>query len=250
MLVICQKYLYKQILRVSRPTSIILILIASSLSSAPFACAEGAPRFEMWEEPSHQLVFVDGPARVLDVRITPATTSEFHKHRFATAYIVIQDALVANQFWEDEWSASGPKSYRDPGATVDNANYVENPYYHRVRNEDQRTFHVVAIINERSLTFESGAADDLESNATIDNPWFKEHRVQVAPDASSERLKFENDVVVVQFDNGPSHIVQNEVAHSFKSAPAAFSWHPAGSEFRIANRSTQTLEFVLMEVKE
>lgn len=204
----------------------------------------------MWEEPSHQLVFVDGPARVLDVRITPATTSEFHKHRFATAYIVIQDALVANQFWEDEWSASGPRSYRDPGATVDNTNYVENPYYHRVRNEDQRTFHVVAIINERSLTIESGVVDNLESNATIDNPWFKEHRVQIAPDASSERLQFENDVVVVQFDNGPSHIVQNEVAHSFKSAPAAFSWHPAGSEFRIANRSTQTLEFVLMEVKE
>ncbi len=250
MLTISQKYPQKQMLKMVRPTSITLILIASSLSSAPFVCAEEGPRLEMWEEPSHQLVFVDGPARVLDVRITPATTSQFHKHRFATAYIVIQDALVANQFWEDEWSASGPRSYRDPGATVDNANYVENPYYHRVRNEDQRTFHVVAIINERSLTIESGVVDNLESNATIDNPWFKEHRVQVAPDASSERLKFENDVVVVQFDNGPSHIVQNEVAHSFKSAPAAFSWHPAGSEFRIANRSTQTLEFVLMEVKE
>ncbi len=128
------------------------ILLAASLSSAPMACADEAAWFEMWEEPSHQLVFVDGPARILDVRIVPGVTSEFHKHRFATTYVVIQDALVANQFWEDEWSASGPRDYREPGVTVDNSGYVDKPYYHRVRNEDKRTFHVVAVINERSAT--------------------------------------------------------------------------------------------------
>ena len=72
------------------------ILLAASLSSASMACADEAARFEMWEEPSHQLVFVEGPARILDVRIVPGVTSEFHKHRFATTYVVIQDALVAN----------------------------------------------------------------------------------------------------------------------------------------------------------
>ncbi len=66
----------------------------------------------------------------------------------------------------------------------------------------------------------------------------------------SELLKFKYDLVVVQSDAGPSSIVENGLSHSFKSAPAAFSWHPAGSEISIANRSNQTTEFVLIEVKQ
>ncbi len=226
------------------------ILLVASLSSAPMACADEAARFEMWEEPSHQLVFVDGPARVLDVRIVPGVTSEFHKHRFATTYVVIQDALVANQFWEDEWSASGPRDYREPGATVDNSGYVDKPYYHRVRNEDKKTFHVVAVINERSATELPAATNGAGDDGAIDNAWFRVHRIRVAGGANSDTLKFANDVALIQPDAGSSHINENNVAHSFKGSPAAFSWHQAGSEFKIANRGDEDLEFILIEVKE
>jgi len=225
---------------------LLLISATVSICSVSIAGAEEDKRFEMWEEPSHQLVFVDGPARVLDVRIAPGVMSDFHKHRFATAYVIIQDALVANQYWEDEWSASGPRELRDAGVTVDNANYVAKPYYHRVRNEDKKTFHVVAVINERSVESHPNGIND----AKIDNAWFREHRVSVAAGENSENLKFDNDIVVVQFDSGPSHIIENGVAHSFKGAPAAFSWHPDGSAFRIANTATKGLEFVLIEVKD
>jgi hypothetical protein len=222
-------------------------LIAASLVTAQVAVAQEEHRYEMWEEPSHQLVFVDGPARVLDVRIVHGVTSDFHKHRFATAYVIIQDALVANQFWEDEWSASGPREMRAPGATVDNANYVDDPYYHRVRNEDDKTFHVVAVINERPLADKS---DPAEPGQPIDNVWFKEHRIRVAAGQNSESLRFDNAAVVVQFTAGSSHIIENGIAHGFKGAPAAFSWHPAGSEFRIANRDSRSLEFVVLEVRQ
>ncbi len=226
------------------------ILLAASLSSASMACADEAAWFEMWQEPSHQLVFVDGPARILDVRIVPGATSEFHKHRFATTYVVIQDALVANQFWEDEWSASGPRDYREPGATVDNSGYIDKPYYHRVRNEDNRTFHVVAVINERSATELPAATNGAGDDGAIDNAWFRVHRIRVARGANSDTLKFANDVALIQPDAGSSHIIENNVAHSFKGSPAAFSWHQAGSEFEIANRSEEDLEFILVEVKE
>jgi len=204
----------------------------------------------MWEEPSHQLVFVDGPVRVLDVRIAPGATSEFHKHRFATTYVIIQDALVANQFWDAAWGASGPREYRRAGITVDNANYVARPSYHRVRNEDQRAFHVLAVINERPAGGVPAATDRAGKDAAIDNRWFREHRVQVSRDSSSNTQKFANDVVLVQPAAGLSHIVENDVAHSFKGAPAAFSWHPAGSEFQIANPGAEDAEFILIEVKE
>jgi hypothetical protein len=203
--------------------------------SAPVTRADEAARLEMWEEPSHQLVFVDGPVRVLDVRIVPGVTSDFHKHRFATTYVIIQDALVANHNWDAEWSASSPRDYRNAGATVDQSGYVANPTYHRVRNEDQRAFHVVAVINERSVE---------------EDGWFREHRVEIAPGANSDALEFASDVVLVQPVGGSSHVIENGIAHSFKGSPAAFSWHPAGSEFRIANRSEDDMEVVLLEVKD
>ena len=185
------------------------ILLAASLSSASIGWADEAARFEMWEEPSHQLVFVDGPARVLDVRIVPGVTSDFHKHRFATTYVIIQDALVANQFWDGEWSASGPRDYRDPGATVDNSGYVEKPYYHRVRNEDQRTLHLVAVINERSATDLSTANNSAGVDGAIDNEWFREHRIQVARGSNSDTLKFANDIALIQPGAGSSHVMEN-----------------------------------------
>lgn len=224
------------------------ILLVAFLWSGSTVAADEDDRFEMWEEPSHQLVFVNGPARVLDVRIVPGVTSDYHKHRFATLYVIIQDALVANQFWDKEWSAFGPREYRDPGATVDNAGYVENPYYHRVRNEDEHTFHVLAVINERPASELPAAVN--KDDTVIDNRWFREHRVRVAAGEQSDILKFSNDLVVVQFAAGSSHIVESGVVHGFKGAPAAFSWHSAGSEFRIANPSDDKMEFVLVEVKE
>ena len=226
------------------------VSLAAGFLLVPVARAQEAARLEMWEEPSHQLVFVDGPARVLDVRIVPGVTSEFHKHHFATTYVIIQDALVAQQYLDGEWSASGPRDYRDPGATMDRSDYVENPTYHRVRNEDQRAFHVVAVLNERSVEKAADASDRVESDKTIDNGWFREHRVGLAAGVNGDTLKFANDVVLVQPAAGSSHVIENGISHSFKGSPAAFSWHPAGSEFRIANRSENELEFVLLEVKD
>ncbi len=49
---------------------------------------------------------------------------------------------------------------------------------------------------------------------------------------------------------GSCHIIENGIAHGFKGAPGAYSWHPAGTGFRIANGSETEMEFVLIGVKE
>ncbi len=234
-----------------RSTGKACIVLTALLLAGSNGWAEEDQRLEMWEEPSHQLVFLEGPARVLDVRIVPGVTSDYHKHRFATVYVIIQDALVANQNWDKEWTASGPRDYRAPGATADmSSSYVEKPSYHRVRNEDERAFHVLAVINERSQAALTAVSSTAGNSAIVENPWFREHRIRVAPGKNSEVLSFGNDVVVVQYAAGSSHVIENGIAHGFKGAPAAFSWHPAGTGFSIANRSDLEMEFVLVEVKE
>ena len=67
------------------------------------AHAADEPQREMWEEPGHQLVFEHGDVRILDIRMVPGVTSEFHSHHFATVYIRIQDALMQNQNYAEAW---------------------------------------------------------------------------------------------------------------------------------------------------
>jgi hypothetical protein len=228
-----------------------LPLFASvSLWLVPLACAELPLRLEMWEEPSHQLVFAEGPVRVLSIRIAPAQTSDFHVHRYATAYIVIQDARMASQVWDEGWSDSGARSLRHPGATIDRSDYVDNDFYHRVRNDDEQAFHMVAVVNEEMETNDPLGPPKKAAISPIDNRWFKESRVSLAANSRSDILNFNHAVVLVQFSDGASHILENGVEHSFKNTPGAFSWHPAGSEFQIGNRSNKTLELVLIEAKD
>lgn len=223
------------------------LCLAALLCAGQTALGDDADRLDMWQEPSHQQVFADGPVRILDVRIAPGATSDYHRHRFATVYVVIEDALVANQFWGGEWGASGPRDMRRAGATVDNATYVANPTYHRVRNEDRKAFHLVAVINERDGEADTSATRDTDK--PVDNDWFLERRVRVAANGESAAHRFSNDVVLVQPHAGRSHVVEKGVAHSYKRAPAAFSWHAAGSEFRIVNDGGNELELVLIEVR-
>ena len=121
--------------------------IAVFVSAFSAVLANDLHRLEMWEEPSHQLVFEDGPVRLLDVRIAPGVTSEFHLHRFATVYVVIQDAFVAGQPYGESWSGGGPRAYRAVGSLMERSDYVDSNLTHRVRNDDDRAFHLFAVVS-------------------------------------------------------------------------------------------------------
>lgn len=206
-------------------------------------------RLEMWEEPSHQLVFERQDTRILDIRIVPGVTSEFHKHRFATVYIVIQDALLQGQEYGQEWTARVDRPYRAPGGLADRADYVAKNSYHRVKNNDDKTFHLLSIVNSAtppSVT-EPDSANDRK--AYLSNEWFAEHRITLESGASSKELLFANDTVLVQSHKGLAYVLENGITHSIRSVPGAWSFHAAGSRFKIVNDSQERREFILIEVK-
>jgi len=214
------------------------------------AHAADEPQREMWEEPSHQLVFEQGDIRILDIRIVPGVTSEFHSHHFATVYVRVQDALMQNQDFDEEWGARPDRPYGAAGSLMNAAGYVERNTYHRVRNTDDRTFHLLSIVNGANpiVDIESMAAG--EGGDLLNNAWFAEHRIELGPGESSEMLAFENDVVLVQAEGaGRTYIVEDGVAHSAKSAAGAWSWHAAGSRFQIVNGGDQGRDLLLVEVR-
>lgn len=225
------------------------VLTATALFASPRLQAAEDPKPEMWDEPSHHLVFEHDDTRIVDVRIAPGLVSEFHNHRYATVYIVVQDAMLLNQRYGQEWSEPAERPYRLPGTAVDRAGYAFESQYHRVKNDDNRAFHLLAVVNTKPARNSRGVGVSNRSGDPVENRWFTERRIELNPGQRSDVLRFEHDVVLVQYGSGSSHVTEKGVAHSFKSVPGAFSWHAAGAEFRIANGGEQPQEFILIEIK-
>lgn len=220
-------------------SAILMVVVRPAFADAPK---------EMWEEPSHQLVFEKGTTRILDIRVVPGVVSEYHSHRFATAYVIVQDARVNSQRTGGDWVDLSSRDRRPAGAINDRADYLTKPYVHRVDNIDDRTLHLVAVVNSAALTSDEPIELTPEGDR-LDNPYFAEHRYSVAANGRSEQLRFDNETLVVQAHAGPSHILEDGVSHSSGTAPGAWSWHAPGTAYRIVNNSDDAREFVVLEIK-
>ena len=215
------------------------------------AYAADEPQREMWEEPGHQLVFEQGDVRILDIRMVPGVTSEFHSHHFATVYIRIQDALMQNQDYGEEWGDRVERPYGPVGSLMNATGYVERNTYHRVRNTDDRTFHLLSIVNSANPIVDIEPMPAGEGGDLLNNAWFAEHRVALSPGETSDVLSFGNDAVLVQIDNeGPTFVLENGVTHSAKSESGAWSRHVTGSRFQVVNGSDKSRQILLVEVRE
>lgn len=234
----------------SSPLRTVLVSSIIQLSCVLPAHALPQPGPEMWEETNHQLVFDQEQARLVDVRIGPGVTTGFHYHQYATVYVIVQDTHILNQDFGGAWSEAGSGPYRAPGTFFVRTGYVAEPQYHRVRNVDDKTAHLFAVVNMRKEADETAGPVADESGRDLDNAWFRGHRIVVGPRGTSEMLSYPRHAVLLQYDALPSHVLEMGVAHGFKSAPGAFSWHPGGSRFQIANDSDAEREFIVIEVKD
>ena len=219
-------------------------LLAPALLSAQQAV-------EMWEEPRHQLVLELDNLKLVLVNIPPGDTSLFHMHRYATAYVIVSDALVeAQNRGETNWKSPDARAVRSPGTLIDRSDYPAGPFAHRVRNLDNRPLRLLALVN---LAAHEKRAGELETGGLLDNAWFREHRLTLGPGAESEVLVFENPAVVVQISAGrsdaPSASSGSPSIQNIKTMPGAWSWHGQGSAFRLRNLGPGDADFVVVEVK-
>jgi hypothetical protein len=187
------------------------------------------------------------------VNLPPGDTTLFHKHRYATAYVLISDALVATQReGDEEWKHPGQRPLRPAGTLMDRSDYAINPFAHRVRNLDKRTLKLVALVNVASQGTEAGES---EPDGPLDNAWFGEHRLSLSAAAQSHPLVFGNPVVVVQVSAGRSDAVpvdprlERSAIQNVKTVPGAWSWHEKGSAFRLRNLGDTGADLVIIEVK-
>jgi len=208
---------------------------------------------DMWQEPRHQLVFQTENVRLAAVNIPPGDTSLWHKHEYATAYIVIQDAELGNRVDSTPVVKPSPRTMRKPGTVSDRADYVNKPFAHLVKNYDDRAFKLLGVVNMNSG--HSDLVSPGKGEAPLDNDWFREHHLLLPAGETSKKLNYQNDAVVVQADHGKSNLLlavdtNENIPSGHKSQPGAWSWHLAGQDFKLKNKSQGQLHFVIIELKQ
>jgi hypothetical protein len=226
--------------------SFVLVVVNSlkAQENSSHNATNGERRIEMWEEPRHQLVFSKDQLKVMEVRVPPGDTSQFHSHQYATIYIVINDALMSGQTFGKPWKSSRSERRAKYSLSDRSEAYFGKQVYHRVCNPDTTTMHLIAILNTKPPSDEV-----FEEDKGVNNSWFRETRVQLAANESSSLLHFPYQTVIVQCTRGESAVLQEGVTHSVKTEEGAFSWHDQNVEFSLVNKSANPQEFVVIEVK-
>lgn len=114
--------------------AVFAMLSANAISSE----SEPVP---VYLEPDHHLVFQNGVARVLDIRVPSGHVSEYHVHANPLVSVTVQDARSWSQKLGEKRGAVTPRG--EVPAVGDNWDQPL-PYTHRVGNVDTIAYHRIA----------------------------------------------------------------------------------------------------------
>jgi hypothetical protein len=94
------------------------------------------------QEPRHHKVLDNGHVRLLDVRLPPGDTTQFHIHATPSVFVVLTDAKTGSQVISEEDHSSLPiKHY----GNIWFEGFYMKPRIHRVYNMDEHLFNVMDI---------------------------------------------------------------------------------------------------------
>lgn len=185
------------------------------------------------EEPRHRVVHHDGDVWLLDVQINPGDTTLPHTHDAAIMYTFISNGEEALH-----------------GRVSSNTDYVEESYTHRVHNEGPGLFRIIALTNygpPRDGAMDSPAG--LDAEPTLENPWFRSYRRELAAGESTAVLTHRNPAVIVQVTEGLVHVSREDGITAELDAMGDWAWRDTGSPYRVSNVSDSPVTVVINEAR-
>lgn len=100
-------------------------------------------------EPHHRWVMEARGFRIVEARIPPGATTQWHRHRYANVSVRIQGSRISSQEQRGEWTQ--PEDLPSGAVAFDK---VTAPFVHRVKNSGNAEYHVVLV----ELLDDDGAA--------------------------------------------------------------------------------------------
>lgn len=116
------------------------VVVLAIIGCRPASDTTPSAPVPVYEEPHHHLVFQNALVRILDVRVPPGDSTQYHIHANPTIAVSVEEA----RNWAQTFGAP-PDSVQPPAAVprlLDNWTRVL-PYTHRVGNVDSVPFHYI-----------------------------------------------------------------------------------------------------------
>src|SRR5690606_2010303 len=206
-------------------------------SCAPLANQAGYERIRtvhVLDEPRHRTVHRDGDIRLLDVQINPGDSSLPHTHDFAILYTYLN---LGNE----------PLYGRMGG----NTDYVTEPLTHTVPNNGDQLFRIIAMGNPGPAVPDSvrDQPSGMPAAPTVENPWYRSYRLEVAPGATTALQTHINPSVVVQVTDGIARVTREDGITAELAEIGHWEWRVAGSSYQIHNPGNAPVTVVVNEAR-
>ena len=199
------------------------------------------------QEPRHHKVFENEWVRILDVRIGPGDTSQYHKHSTPSIFIVLGNTKTGSQAIIEPIHRSFNKE------SIWFEGFYDTPRIHRVWNEDTVEFHTIDMefLHKPvggSKASESGqvSAGSADSQLLFDEKPVRAYRVSMAPNKSFRWRAQASPVVVIGL-SGPG--AATKVNGSAFGRKGDYLFIPAGSELSISNDGTMVEQVAVFVLK-
>lgn len=193
------------------------------------------------KEPLHKNVFENSYLRMLDVRLKPGDTTQFHKHETPSVFISLHPVKTGSQVIIEEEKATALSLDR----TITFEGFYNKPRIHRVWNADTAVFHVMDIEILNSGNKFSGNPIQAESfKQLFDAPPVRAYRLTLK---SNQQIKLEKNapVLLVGLSNAGQVLVNNK---SF-TKEGDFLFIPASKKIELSNKEQQNFSFAVLELK-
>lgn len=192
------------------------------LASAAIILAVGVPRGDLTaqdavpahEEARHHLVLDDERFRILDIRIPPGDTTDFHLHDVPIAYVAISPAAVGTQRMGAPWSTAARSATPEMGIgrVTWNESYLASPVVHRVTNADDHPFRLIGVVNRGAGDpAPDPAALGVAGPASASSRWYRTATLTVEGGASIEWTAHPRPVIAVLVSDGSVSLATGEI---------------------------------------
>ena len=235
---------------------VVVVGVAAAWYARGAALGPGAASGAGLAEPRHHVVYESPAMRIHDIQIPPGDTTLFHTHDTAILYVPIarstkrQSGAGRGMEWRRRRRRAARRAASARAARPgQQRHHLRREAVHASREQrrhDPLPPHWHRQSHDRRRR---GAADDvsgLSAKAELENPWYRAHRIALAPGTATASHRHASQVVVVM--QTPGTVAVEGTTWSPFNGPGDFVWQPAGNHV-IENPGVGAIELVEVEVR-
>lgn len=216
---------------------IVFILLLSAAAQAQLPVSQ---------EPKHPVVFENNKVRLLNARLVPGDSTQYHVHSTPSVFIFFtktttRSQLITQQPYEGT-SIAGTVLYENLAAP--------NIRIHRVWNVDTSVFHVmdIELLSSSKERLNTKVLMSPHARLKIDTPGVRTYNIDLNKNERFNISKTQSGFVLVSLKKGQVQLAKEHKKNIVDIEEGQFYWIDPREKFSIQNMELAAANFVLLEI--